>query len=291
MVSQRVFALLNIASFVGCVFVNYRIGDEKIREVGYVLAPHLRIMPADYAFAIWAVIYPLLFCFCVWGFFPVAEPVVRRVGLAFTAANAFNSCWILLWIRETPTSAISSSVAIVLLLVSLLVIRQRVCWADSAKSKKSTLPVTALDLEASAQPQGPGGCAKVCKLLFCDVVFSVYSGWVTLATIIGIAVSIYCNGFEGGDNADYYAVAMIGVAAIVNMLVAVREHDPAFPLVFVWAAVAIAHKQSEHDVIVRTAYGCCIPVVLSSAYAIYVLVKKSCASASSEAAAPAYSRF
>ena len=31
--------------------------------------------------------------------------------------------------------------------------------------------------------------------------------------------------------------ALIGVAAIVNVLVAVREHDPAFPLVFVWAAV------------------------------------------------------
>ncbi len=88
------------------------------------------------------------------------------------------------------------------------------------------------------------------------VPFSLYLGWISVATITNLAVFVKYSGWEIPDASEStWVVVMAVVGALLAFLVARATRDWIYPLVFVWAYVAIAVKQSGNDLIYPVALG------------------------------------
>ncbi|HEX5025096.1 MAG TPA: hypothetical protein VFV68_07475 [Agriterribacter sp.] len=223
------------------IFVNYfsitgKFGGNTVKTVsdGYKNL----FTPAGYAFSIWGFIYMLLFAFVIYqgiGLFKKRDDddFVLKIGWWFVASCMVNSMWVVVWVYEF----IGLSVLIILILLfSLLKI---VVNTNMANGK--------------ASPQ-----TKV----FVWLPFSIYSGWVTVASIAAVAAwltKIEWNGF--GIPEVTWTIVMICIAGAVNLFMTWNRNMPLFSLVGVWALLAIAvANRYENPVIVQAA--CLASVIL-----------------------------
>jgi hypothetical protein len=86
------------------------------------------------------------------------------------------------------------------------------------------------------------------------VPFSVYLGWISVATIVNIASALYISGWDGwGISAAAWTAIMLIVGTAIAAVVAIQRADIAFTLVFIWAYVAISIRQLDDPVIWITA--------------------------------------
>jgi hypothetical protein len=77
-----------------------------------------------------------------------------------------------------------------------------------------------------------------------DIPFSVYLGWITVATVANITSWLYSVAWTGlGIAPQTWAIIMIAVASVVGLLMALTRKDAAYLFVLVWSFVGIAVKQ------------------------------------------------
>jgi hypothetical protein len=87
--------------------------------------------------------------------------------------------------------------------------------------------------------------------LFVHLPFSVYLGWISIATIANVSVGLTAVGWSGlGIEASVWAVSIICVALLLSLVVLVSRKDVAYCLVVVWALLGIMTKQSGNENIV-----------------------------------------
>jgi translocator protein len=99
--------------------------------------------------------------------------------------------------------------------------------------------------------------------------FSIYLGWVTVATVANTSIVLYDWGWRGGPIAEpVWAVLMLLVTAALTFLVLWRERDVAYALVIVWAAVGIAVKQTDSSLVAGTALLVAVVVVVAAALSL-----------------------
>jgi hypothetical protein len=221
----------NIIAFVLTLIVNSLagsttlIGDRTTADVSN--QNPTMITPAGYVFAIWGVIYILLGVFVVFQALPSqkGKDFQSKVGWLFILVSTLNITWLFLWQNEI----LSLSVPIMfLLLASLIAIYLRL---NIGKSRESLLEKLAVHTP-----------------------FSVYLGWITIASIANVAallVSVSWDGF--GIAAETWAILVIIVALLITLAVIVTRKDVAYTLVIVWALTGIATNQVAHPNIVMTA--------------------------------------
>ncbi len=95
--------------------------------------------------------------------------------------------------------------------------------------------------------------APLTEKLCVQLPFSVYLGWITVASIANVAAALVSVGWDGfGLSAETWAIIAIVVALIVTLVVIIARRDIAYSLVIVWALAGIAAKQSTHANIVTT---------------------------------------
>lgn len=77
--------------------------------------------------------------------------------------------------------------------------------------------------------------------------FSLYSGWVMAACIIGVAFFLKSLGMKG-DNAglaeDTWCVVIMWVALCIYVVASFMERNPLFAAVYIWVLIAI---RADHD--------------------------------------------
>jgi hypothetical protein len=79
-----------------------------------------------------------------------------------------------------------------------------------------------------------------------DIPFSVYLGWITVATVANITSWLYSIDWNGfGVAATVWAIIMIAVASVVGLFMALTRRDAAYLFVLVWSFIGIAVKQAE----------------------------------------------
>lgn len=176
------------------------------------------VTPAGYVFAIWGVIYALLAVFVGWQALPAQrhDGRLQRLGIAFAASCLCNAAWLFAWHHLQIALAWTLIVA---LLVALIVCYERL--------------------------RGPVG-SRV-EWLAVRLPFSVYLGWVTVATIANTAILAVDADIDGGAAAPLWGVLALAAATVVGMLMLVRRGDVAFALVLVWAFVGIAVAQADRS--------------------------------------------
>ena len=178
-------------------------------------------VPAGYVFSIWGLIYIGLIAFAVYQALPVqrTNPRLQRVGYWFALSCLANTVWILLWHYNLfPASLL----VMLVLLASLVVIYLR--------------------LDVGRTTVGVGEKWAV------NVPFSIYLGWITVATVANATAVLYhlqWNGF--GISPEIWAVLMILAAAIICLAVILTRRDVAYSLVIIWALIGIAVKQGDRS--------------------------------------------
>ncbi len=188
-----------------------------------ILFTSVQILPANYAFAIWAPIYIGLVTFGTYQIQPAQRqnPVLQRAGYLLVFACLAQCAWIYLFLaRLFPLSAI----AMVGILLPLIGLYQRLEMGQP---------------RVSAQEKW-----------FIDIPISLYLGWITVATVVNVALALYSLNWNGwGIAPSIWAVIMMSVSAAIAMYITIQRHDIAYTLVIVWAFAAIAIRQMETPLI------------------------------------------
>jgi benzodiazapine receptor len=233
---QSLLKWLNIIAFIMTVIVNSLAGSTTL--IGGVNTAYISdsnptlITPAGYVFSIWGIIYVLLAVFVIYQALPSQEEKEfrRKIGWLFVLSCVFNIVWLFLWQYELLAVSV---LVMFLLLVSLILIYLR------------------LDIGKAIVPMR--------ERLAVHLPFSVYLGWITIATIVNVSAALVSSGWDGaGISQETWAIVIVIVASIITILVIVTRRDIAYGLVVIWALVGIAAKQSETQVVVTTAEICAV---------------------------------
>lgn len=193
---------------------------------------HTLITPAGWAFSIWGVIFLGLLAFAVYQALPSQRenPRFRAVGWWVVLNAVCNAIWSPLFNNERIGLAL---LVILVMLFSLVIIEQRLL-------AQRHVPVVAPDLDATL-PESPVGPAET---WLARIPFSIYFGWLTVATILNVAVYLKATEFElSGLSEQGWAIAVLIVGLIVGAFVFNRYRAVAYILVFAWAYAAIAAEQ------------------------------------------------
>jgi hypothetical protein len=96
--------------------------------------------------------------------------------------------------------------------------------------------------------------------------FSLYLGWVTVATIANVSSLLVWLGWDGfGLSPVTWAVIMLGVSAVLSLGMSSRHRDAIFTGVVVWALIGIWVKQAALPAVV-TASAVAIAVSLAGLF-------------------------
>jgi hypothetical protein len=106
--------------------------------------------------------------------------------------------------------------------------------------------------------------------------FSIYLGWITIASIANVSVTLVSIKWDGfGISQETWAYLIIFVAMVIALLVLATRKDVAYELVIIWALVGISVKQSGNQSIVTTAeIGAIILAISLIATVIFVILKR-----------------
>ncbi|MGB3852765.1 MAG: TspO/MBR family protein [Tunicatimonas sp.] len=220
-----------VALYLVTVFVNYAsatflFGDQDTGDVSDKYST--LFTPAGYAFSIWGLIYLALGIYVAYQAF-WARPdqnLYDRLAPWLMVNLVANS----LWLPTFQYELIALSVVFMLIILGTLIQLQIILTKDT------TLPA-----RARAGVRIP---------------FSLYLGWISVATITNLAVFVKYSGWEIPDASEStWVVIMAVVGALLAFLIARATRDWIYPLVFTWAYVAIAVKQSGSDLIYPVALG------------------------------------
>lgn len=217
-------------------------GGLNVGAIANTLLKDVLILPANYAFAIWGLIYVGLIAY---GFYQFRlphrrDPILRQVNILLIVVCLAQVAWIYLFTLRQFWWSVLAMLAILLPLIGAYLHLRTGQERISRERKWQAL-----------------------------IPFSVYLAWISVATIVDVACALYSSGWNGwGIDPVAWTVIMLIVGAIVAGLVVWQRRDTAFGLVFIWAYLAIAVRQSAISAIWITA------VVMVLAIAGLLLVDK-----------------
>jgi benzodiazapine receptor len=218
---------VNIVAFVVTLIVNSAAGTGLLNGIstGAISDKYMTLItPAGYVFSIWSVIYVLLFAFVVYQALPSQSSNMfhKEIGVLFLLSSIFNIVWIFLWQYEYITLSVPIIFA---LLASLIAIYLRLNIGRSKVPMRERLSV--------------------------HLPFSVYLGWITIASIADVAAALVSVNWDGfGISYETWALLVVIVALIITLLVTFTRRDIAYDLVIIWALVGIAVKQNAYQNVV-----------------------------------------
>jgi len=222
--SVLLLAVLNSLSFFGTVVINalaniLPINNKTTGELSDQY-PNL-FVPAGLTFSIWGVIYVLLAIFVIYALVVAIKKdaqkslFIEKISWLFLVTSILNIAWIFTWHYENvPLSLL----VMLLLLASLIKIYLRLnIGISDAKSDEKYLT---------------------------HLPFSIYLGWITIATIANVTallVDIQWNTFGLGE--QFWAVVVIIVGVVITLLTLFKRKDIFYCLVVDWALIGILIKR------------------------------------------------
>lgn len=203
--------------------------------------------PTGFTFSIWGVIYLLLAGFMLRAFtiLKPQKPVLKNQELnqllvLFSLTSILNASWLLLWQYQLLTLSVVVMVGLLITLIKAVVLLHK---------QKMSLSEYAL----------------------VRVPFSVYLGWISVATIANITawlVSLNWDGF-GIPDATWTVIVLI-IGAIIAVVMGIMKRDPLYMAVFVWAYFGILYKHmsetgfnAEHGEVI-VALAILLPVLVTT---------------------------
>lgn len=223
-----ILQILNILFFAAMIIVNGLADFVPIngQTTGQISNQYPNLfVPASPTFSIWLVIYSLLFLFCLYEGSSLfenekkvvdkKERVVEIIGYRFIVSCVLNMAWILAWHYN-------------LLLLSVVIM----------------LGLLATLISIFVRVHCPGIYAGRKARWFVYAPFSIYLGWISIATIANISAYLVSVDWNAWNIAQWvWACAMIVAGTILGVLMLLRRNNIFYALTVVWALCGIAFKQ------------------------------------------------
>jgi hypothetical protein len=185
-------------------------------------------VPAGYVFTIWGLIYLALIAYAGYQALPAQRnhPGLQAIAYLFVGSAVANIVWLFLWHYEVFPLTIFAMLAILACLIAIYL---------------------KLDI----------GRAKVSagERWFVHVPFSIYLGWITVATIANATSLLdYLNWGGWGISPQVWAVIMLAAATLIAGLMSFTRRDVAYSLVLMWAFAGIAVKHVDTSLVATSAW-------------------------------------
>lgn len=237
--------LLNSLTFIAAIFVNYYVNaqakpGESIGEISDKFST--LITPADYAFAIWGIIYLGILAFIIYQWIAVfkkREDHLKEIGIWLAVVNIANLLWISSWMQLMTDTSVIIMFLLLLALIKLVVRLRLEIWD-----------------------------APVRIIAFVWWPIALYLGWIILASAVNVAAWLVSIGWHGGMSETYWAVIILILAMGIYLWLIFARNLRESAMVGVWgiAAIAIRHRNAEEQLIFYVAIGVCVVLVLAAGY-------------------------
>jgi translocator protein len=202
-------------------------------------------VPAGYVFSIWSIIYLGWIAFIIFQFRPsqTESPRLRLLGYLFALSNLANAAWLFCW----HYNLFGLSVLVMLTLLGLLIASYvRLNVNREAVSRSEYWSV--------------------------DILFSVYLGWITVATVANITDWLFFIGWDGFGIPDQtWAIIMLVVASLLGLAMALTRRDVGYLAVLAWAFAGIAVEQVSAPDVVLSAW---VAAAAMLGLAIFSLIRR-----------------
>jgi hypothetical protein len=212
----------NLIGFLGTIAVNALANTLPIN--GWTTGalsdryPNL-FVPAGLTFSVWGAIYLLLGAFIVYQLAAGrnADRAVERVGGWFVLSSLLNVGWIFAWHYLQVALSLAIMIALLLTLIAIY-LRLRI-------GKEA---------------------AETAERFFVRLPFSVYLGWISIATIANASAVLVNAGWRGGPFSEqFWTVAVVLIGAALTIAVVLTRTDIGYGMVVIWAYVGIILKRSS----------------------------------------------
>ncbi|HOQ31827.1 MAG TPA: tryptophan-rich sensory protein [Candidatus Hydrogenedens sp.] len=237
----KLLKLLTLGVYGVMVAINYlaellRLGGKDIGEIS-AKYPNL-FTPAGYAFSIWGLIYLLLLIYVIYQLWSGKEELVIRINRWFIANAFLNISWIFAWHYNLIWLS-------VIIMAGLLFTLTRI--ADILRVSNLTQK----------------------EQWLVHLPFSIYFGWITVATIANITVFLVSIGWNRfGLSESFWTVVVLLVGAIIGSWWMLRDRFIPYGLVLIWAYAAILFKHlsaggfdGKYPTVIGTAVFCLLVFV------------------------------
>ena len=196
--------------------------------------------PAAFTFSIWGVIYLALAAFVVYQALPAQRNslLVSRVSRLFILSCLANILWLVVWHYEFLTVSLLVMFGILAILVAIYV-TLGISFAKASWGER----------------------------LFLHVPFSLYTGWITVATMANL--SIVQNGMGWDDlalSATNWTLLKLAIVAAICAIIVLRRGDFIYAMVIAWAAFGIMIKQVDNPAVSGAAMTLAACAVILAAY-------------------------
>jgi hypothetical protein len=252
-----IIKILVVVSFLAMVTVNALANILPINGIGTGAVsdsyPNL-FAPAGITFAIWGLIYILLGAYTLYhlGLFrgkniTANAGFLDKIGLYFILSSIANTIWIFSWHYRIIWL---SMFLMLVILICLILVAQ-----TSGKEELSTK-----------------------EKHFVKLPFSVYFGWITVATIANATTLLVSIGWDGfGISEPIWTAVIIAVGLIIATVTMLKYKTIAYGLVIVWAYIGILLKHTtasgfdgKYPTVIITVI---VSIVVLLAALIYLFVK------------------
>jgi hypothetical protein len=245
-------AIFNTIGFIMVIVVNALANLNLInnKNTGDVSDKYDNLfIPAGFTFAIWGVIYLALLAFIVFqlwmafrGQLSSLELFMERLRGWWLISCMANSCWLFAWHYE------------LLPLTILLMIALLVCLLAIHLNFNISLPHPPVSRE---------------ERLFVHLPFSLYLGWICIATVANIAAFLVYLGWNGMSIPG--TIFLILLCTVASTLLIIRRHNIVVGLVAIWALYGVIVKRqsiggSAELPIVSACIGAMIIIVISGTW-------------------------
>ena len=209
--------------------------------------------PASITFAIWGLIYLLLAAYTLYqfGFFRQDKgggraELFTTIGIYFSISSVANGLWILAW----HYYSIGFSLLLMLvILVNLILIANRLSREEFNLQEK----------------------------LLIRLPFSIYFGWITVATIANITTYLVSIGWGGfGISEQIWTILILFVGVAIAGARMIRDRDVAYGLVIIWAYAGIWIKHAsesgfagQYPAVISAVTVCILLLLVAEAYLLY----------------------
>lgn len=200
------------------------------------------VVPAGYVFSIWGLIYIGIVAFAVYQALPSQRDHIslHRVRPLYTISSVANMAWIFLWHYGFLPHSLLVMFTLLLSLIGIYL---------------------ALGIGRSRGSRGEKWAVRI--------PFSVYLGWITVATVANFSAVLYASGWNGwGIGPVVWAVVILVVAGAIAAGVSITRGDIAYVLVIVWAFAGITVKHSGTPTVAVTAAVLAVVVALTLALGV-----------------------
>ena len=201
-------------------------------------------VPAGYVFSIWGLIYIGLIAYAIFQALPSQRdnPRLRKTGYFVIIGCLANCIWLFLWhFEQFPlTLVVMLSLLAMLILIYL--------GLESGRTNVSAAETWAVRIP-----------------------FSIYLGWITVATIANVTDVLYYWNWDGfGIQPRDWTLILFAAVLVIAGLMSITRRDVAYNLVVVWALVGIAVKQSAAKSLVLGSLVSAALVLAVLVYSLYV---------------------